>query len=843
MSNVRQYLPLVARPNADVAPKLNAFLDGADEIVAQLEAYAEYAQDQFFFTTADAEYVFKLAARAGFYLPRNAGLNIEGLKPLAPLMINQPKTTLALVAQLIEIYFSQILARPNIVCAQAEPYYLKENDDLIVKTRDAEHRLTVDTTVFSNIRRVSAAELATYINSVQNYYIATVFYDRSISKNKIKLIAGGAGANEIIQVIGGTLQNVLLFPNVVPTTNTVQTRWAVSKETDYTDVVTFQYIDGPLPSVYQTKVGDIVTIRNQFDVGSSGMANLELVDLLGDTVVDLLGNPVLVSVNLIQGNYSTLNGSYEIIEMGYDYFKIRNRFLRLPIANYGEVIQFSSRDIIFTENQAHRVYEQETFSYLTEMTQDEITVTVPAVPPIVKRFLEGAWHFYGVRHSVTDFTRNSIKIDTLSEAQKPNVGNTFILQSSGQSPNFKGQNFKVLNISSTGGLITIDSSDEYAILPYTTPTLTNNTDSFFCDFESNIVEMSFGYRHGLTEGSVFSISGSTSNLISGLSVNGIYLVEKVISPTKIAFKIDQKNISSPSAATATLSALGDKQYRLQYSSNVNLGLSGLDVVGKKFRLYTDGTATILNAYVWQKLKSRVQTVRSVDTNAIVFESLDDLSVLVGDIIATTIQTQTAQTTWGGSGTRYYFDKSNEINISLLLNNLELVITDFLKPTSSLYLGSYLFDPQGTYYKFLPSATGTVSQSRTLKGESGVIISVGSTDGFSDTGGYLVLDYGTANAEGPVRYLAISENQIVIDPSYVFKNTHEISSTVRDVKQTTAVAPNTNGKTYQPFITGVAQARESFFELLKLAISAGVFVSEDVLYPELRFSDESIKPYE
>lgn len=843
MSNVRQYLPLVARPNSDVAPKLNAFLDGADEIVAQLEAYAEYAQDQFFFTTADAEYVFKLAARAGFYLPRNAGLNIEGLKPLAPLMINQPKTTLALIAQLIEIYFSQVLARPNIVSAQAEPYYLKENDDLIVKTRDAEHRLTIDTTVFSNIRRVTAAELATYINSVQNHYIATVFYDRSVGKNKIKLISSGAGPNEIIQISGGTLQNILLFPNVVPTTNTVQTKWSVTKTADYSDIVTFQYLDGPLPSVYQTKIGDIVTIRNQFDVGTSGLANIELIDLLGNTIVDLLGNPVNVAVTLIEGNYSTLNGSYEIIEMGYDYFKIRNRYLHLPIANYGEVVQFSSRDIIFTENKAHRVYEQEAFSYLTEMTDDEISVTVPAVPPIVKRFLEGAWHFYGARHSITDFTRNSIKIDLLSESQLPNIGNTFILQSSSQSPDFQKQKFKVLNFTPSSGIINIDASDEYAILPYTTPTLIDYTNPFFCDFNSDIVEMSFGYRHGLAEGFIFSINSATVNSISGLSTNGTFSVEKVISPTKIAIKVNQKNISAPSTVAATLTALGNKQYKLQYSSTIDLGLSGLNIIGKKFKIYTDGTETVLNSYILQKLKPRVYTVLSVTTNSITFESLEDLSVFANEIIAGNVKTQTALTTWGGTNTRYYFDKANETNISLFLNQLELVITDYLKPTSPLYLGSYLFDPQGAYYKFLPSSVGTIGQNRILKGESGVIVTVDSTDGFDVAGGYLVLNYGTSNLEGPVRYLAVSENQIIIDPAYVFENTHEINSTIRVVKQITPFKPNTNGKTYQPFITGVAQARESFFDLLKLAISAGVFVTEDVLYPELRFSDESIKPYE
>jgi len=285
MSNVRQYLSKVAKPDQESAPFLNAFLDGADEAVAQLEAFAEYAQNQFFFSTADAEYVFKLAARDGFYLPKNSGLNIEGLKPLAPLMINQPKTTLALLTQILEIYFSQSLCRPSMVCAQAEPYKLKANDDFIVKTREATHRLTIDEKLFSNIKSVSASELSTYINSVQDHYIATVYFDRTVNKNKIRLIPNGTGANEIIQVLGGTLQNLLLFPEVVPTTNTTQTTWTVSKIADYSDIVTFKYADGTAPDVFQVSVGDIVTFRNQFDVGTSGFAQLNLIDELGDEII------------------------------------------------------------------------------------------------------------------------------------------------------------------------------------------------------------------------------------------------------------------------------------------------------------------------------------------------------------------------------------------------------------------------------------------------------------------------------------------------------------------------------------------------------------------------------
>lgn len=843
MSNIRQYLPLISKPNESQAPNLNALLDGADEIIAHLEAYTEHAQNQFFFTTADAEYIFKLAARNGFYLPRDSNLNIEGLQPLAPLLINHPKTVLSLLLQIIEIYFSQSLSRPIVVCAQPEPYRLRESDDLIVKTREAEHRLTIDPNAFFNIKNVSASELSTYINSVQDHFIASVFYDRATGKNRIQLTAGGTGPNEIIQVSGGTLQNILLFPNVVPTTNTVQTRWAISKIADYSDIVTFTYLDGEIPSVHLTKVGDIVTIRNQFDVDVSGLVTIPVKDIFGDDVIDNQGNLVVIAVDLIEGNYSVLNGTHEIIEMGYNYFKIRNKYLKLPISNYGEMIQLSSRDMIFTENIPHRVYEQPAFTYMSEMTDDELAFTVPPVPPIVKRFLQGAWHFCGFKHSIVDFSRDSLEIDTNTSIKFPISGNQFTIQSPMLTANFFEKKFKVAEINNTSGFISLDTSDEYAIFPYTSPTLVEKNNPFFCDFESNEIEMSFNYRHGLVLGSQIVITSAVTNPANSININGSWIVDKIISPTKISFKINQKNIAPPSSSTAILFSLGNQRYRLQYPSSATFNLSNLGAVGKKFRLFEDGTANVFNSYMWQKLKSKMHKVLSIGVNSIEFEALDNWSVLPNQIIASNVKIQTTETTWGGSLARCHFDKSSESNINLLVNGLEMVSADYAKPDSPLLLGSYLFDPDGVVYKFLPSSVGAYTKVQVLKGESGVIVDVDSAIDFDNKGGYVVFNYGTDTEEGPIPYFGITNTQILIDPSYAFKFSHIPNSSIRQVKQLNPFNPTPNGLMFQPFVTGTSKARNSFFQLVKTIISAGVFVTEDVLYPELRFVDESIKPYE
>lgn len=842
MSNIRQYLPLVAKPQAEQAPVVNAFLDGADEIVAQLEAYTEFAQNQFFFTTADAEYVFKLAARNGFYLPRDAGLNIEGLKPLAPLMINQPKTTLALLLRVLEIYFSQTLTRPNIICAQPEPYRLKEKDDLIVKTRETEHRLTVDTTMFSNIKNVSASELATYINSAQDHYIATVFYDRTVGKNKLRLMSSGSGLNEIIQITGGTLQNLFLFPNVIPTTNSFQTRWSVSKIADYSDIITFQYIDGPPPSVHLAKIGDIVTIRGQFDVGADGTVAIPIQDILGNDVIDNNGNLVTILVTLTQGNYSVLNGTHEIIEVGYNYFKIRNKYLKLPASNQGEVLQLSPRDVIFTENTPHRVYDQNLFSYSVESTDDEVAITVPAVPPIVKRFLQGAWHIYGLKYPVIDFSRSFIKIPITLDTHLPQQNSSFVLETGRSTTNFANKKYKIVGINSSTGVLTLEASNGGAVLPYTSATQIGKDAPFFCDLDSDTVEVEFGYPHGLVQNCEIIINLSSANPESALSVNGAWAVNKVLSETKISFKVNQKNTGLPSTSASTLYPLGNKKYRLQFASVSALNFSKLGVVGKKFKLYEDGTANVLNAYAWEKLKKRHHIVSKVGTNSIDFETIEDWSVIPNQPIASNVKTQTTQTAWGDSTATYYFDKTSIINKEFFLNNLTMLVVDYVKPSSPLYLGSYLYDPNGSINKYLPSATGAIVENIILRGESGVLVTVNSASDFDANGGYVVFDYGTYLEEGPVPYITLSGGQIVMDPAYVFKKTHSKFSTIRQIKQLLPFAPAPNGLMFQPFLTGTSKARDNFFEIIKTIISAGVFITEDVLYPELRFADESIEPY-
>lgn len=841
MSDIRQYLPSVAKPT-EQDQFTNALYDALDEAINHIENMESWAQDQFFLTTADPQYLFNLGSRNGFFLPRGSGLNVDGYRPLAPIMIYRPKTVLETLFQILEIYFSPTLVRPNMVSAVQEPYSLQDGDDLIVRTRRGDSVISIDNTAFSDINNISASELASYINFSQDFYIADVFLDRSTGRNFVRLTSNGYGPGEIIQIIGGTLQNIMQFPNVIPTTNTTGTRWTITKENSYTDEVRFTYQAGPLANVYEVEIGDYVTMRNFFNVGGTGLITVPVLDQFGNQIIDSFGNPVVITINLTEGNYDVLNGSYQVIDVGYDYFVVRNKsFLTAPFDTLtvtGEWQELSPNDIVFTKNFAHRITDMNQFAIINEAqsNNDTLTVTVPAVPPIVKRYLQGAWHIYGLKVPVTDFNRNTVLFDMSNLSQEVPVGAPFVLGATSSSYNFIQKFYKT--VSAVGNSYNVDLTDNQSIFPYTQSTNVSNPDPFEADFDSDLITMTFGYRHGLKEGLEVTIANAAPNLF--LDPNGSYIVESVPAENQIIYRANTKNTGQISASSATLVAINRTSFYLQFPSPATVVSAGLEV-GKKFALYDDGTVTYNNYPMFLAMLNTAFVPTSISGSTVYFSVNFPLPEFSGTV-ASGVKTRTAVTVWGGNTTTYLFNKTSIINQERFMNGLNAVIYQSIQHPNPFFLGSYAYDPSGQYYRYLPGRIGSKQTNSVLKGESGVIVQLQSSAGFPQSGGYVVFDYGTTEVEGPVRYLSVNAGQMVIDPAYVFKNTHDIGSSVRQTPITQAYTPKLNGNDYQPFITGTTTARDTVFDLIEKVVSAGVFVEQDILLPDLRYDDDSLNPY-
>lgn len=841
MSNIRQYLRKIDIPERD-EQFTNALIDGLDGMIAEAEEMITWSQDQFFLTTAEPTYLFKLAARSGFFLPRNAGLNVDGFRPLAPIVIYRPKTILETVLAILEIYFTPYLVRPNMTSSLPEPYSFDDGDDLIIRTRAGDVAVSIDADAFADINNITASELASYLNFAQDKYSASVFLDRDTTTNKIRLTSKGYGPGEIIQVIGGTMQNILKFPNIVPTTNTTGTRWTITKPSSYSDEVKFTYQSGPISSIFLVKIGDYVTMRNMFDVDSSGLLSVPVLDLFGNQIVDGMGNPVIITIGLTLGNYSVLNGSYQIVDVGYDFFVIRNRqFLTDPFDQNtvtGEWQELSPADFVFTEDLAHRITDNPQFALVNESQDDTLTITVPAVPPIVKRFLQGAWHIYGLKVPVTDFNRTTMQVDLTMVADNPPPTSSFVLAADQMSYDFRLKPYKAT--SNLGSLYTIDASGNNNVFPYTIPTQVDVLNPFTCDMDSDLVTMELDFPHGLRPRWQFNISAATINL--GVDVNGPWIVDSTPSDHTVRFRSGQPNTGFTSLTGASLVAIDNVDFYLQFASSTEVTNAGLQV-GKKFKLVDDGTVVYSNYAIFQALLVGHTYIPTSISGNQVFFSVDFPLPAISGTIASNVKTRTAVTSWGGSIASYFFDKFSDYNQEKVMGGLTALVLDFIQPDNANFLGSYIYDPTGSSYRYLPSRIGTTTTAQILEGESGVLLSVDDASEFPNQLGYLVLAYGTDKVEGPIRYLSTSGNQIVIDPAYVFQKTHSSGITVRYVVQPIAYSPLQNGFDYQPFITGTTTARDTIFDIMQNLVSAGVFIEEDVILPNLRFSDQSLNPYD
>lgn len=102
----------------------------------------------------------------------------------------------------------------------------------------------------------------------------------------------------------------------------------------------------------------------------------------------------------------------------------------------------------------------------------------------------------------------------------------------------------------------------------------------------------------------------------------------------------------------------------------------------------------------------------------------------------------------------------------------------------------------------------------------------------DEEGRLIFDFGTEKQEGPVRYFfKPSDNALAIDPSYVFKYTHDVGSSTTMIRRRGGIRFGGLGTEFGAYITDPAAARIVLQELMEEVKSVGIFINFLIRYPE------------
>lgn len=831
--SIQQWLPEHYNLSRDERLNLPAIIDALDDAFTHLESFIEQSQNQLYLPTASGQYLLNIANSKGFSLARGSSIGLEGFKKLAPIAALAPKQCYSTMIQLLEAFYSQEFVRPSVISDQTGPYSLMAGDSLVLKDAiGGTIEVAFPSDAFPDFTSVSVDEIVAYLNAKRLSVYALSFLDRSTNLSQTRLLTQAYGASASIQVIGGTAASIFKFPYYHEPLHGVGTKLRLTKPAPHSDEITIQYdAAGSDPGFYRLAVGDFISFRNLFDVSSNGTYSVPDTDEWGYDA------GTTTSRALRKGNYSILNGYHEVVAIGYDFCVIRKAGF-FPDTTNGTIFLRSVRDMHFQQNRARRLYDQDEYAVFAETAPNTVTVSVPAVPPIVKRYLQGSWHIHAAQARVDALYRQFIDLTPYSSLF-PSDGQ-FTISSPKISPDY---NRIYRTLSTTGTTWTLDPSG--ALFPFDTATIIDSTTTTPLKgaLDSDIVTVTSENKHWLWPDTEVTLSGVAVN--EGLNVNGSWPVISIVDDYSFKIRISTKMVGVTTTQRVSIVRLltpqadGSNAY-LQFANLADLTNSGI-TTDIQVQLVIDGSSVVVDPFSCFKLIQGYMGIVSIDTTTFRAYIVAPIAPGVGAVVTNT-PIRRAIEAWGGAGASFRVDWTRPVNAAFIAG-ASVTTAGYNAPENDLYLGSYLFDPDKPYTL---TQYGANLSTQVLRGTVGAELVLDTSASTFPSSGYVAFAQGTAEEEGPIRYTSVylsgSNYYMRLDPTYRQEHSHAVGTRVSIVGSREPIELDRYGQQYQIYITGTVAARNKLFDILEDLVAAGVFVAPDVNFPALKFADPQIEPY-
>jgi len=756
-SNVNKFLP--SHYITDSRTFLAALLLAVDQQNEKVEELISEVIDQLFLSTATGIYLMRLGEKNGFNMPPNSGLDITAFRDLVPVMVAAPKQVIDVVNSLLEVFYGSSYVRPSVVAAVPEPYSVADGDDLLFKTESGTAGAAVIGSLVSDLGNVTATELASLINAQQGLVLADTVLNERTGQRFLRLVDRTVGAGSFIQILGGTLQNVIRLPYVVETTQEAGTTFEVSKTATYDTRLRIQWNGvAPNPSLFRAKIGDILTLRG---IGDDGAIPL-----------------------------SVLNGTYKILDAGFDYFVVENeRFQYLSAF----LTLDDAAQLTVTSQRKNVLLDQREFALSSETGQNTVTVTVPAVPPLVRRFTRGSAHLQGIVASVLDLSRTFLKVDT-AELGIPTGDNTFVLVNNQTRPEFLRHTYKTVSVSGdpSEAVFTMETvSEEFDVLPFSTP---QGIQGAYGEPGSDefVLTMVNSDRHGLRKDWGFILDGDTpsGNIDLGL-LNREHVVTRSLDSHRAAFKILDANglpvkygghpFSGCDVYRYDALQFDKSDFFIQFATALDAQNSGLlPVMVCKF---DPAYGTIHDTFTSSILMYRRLEVTRVEGNIVSGRAgfgPGPEGMVIEDAVG-------GRSHFIGGNITYRFDGSTAHNQEHVFKFLKAVFTGYSRSLNPEHVGSFLYDPDGSQTDFTVGSQIAHLSSAVLQGTNTPVLMVDDLGDFPVTG-RMVLNYGRDNAEGPVRFIATIRSDRTL-PAPSPRNVARIGRRQRGSKPASNSAPS------------------------------------------------------
>jgi hypothetical protein len=374
---LRSFLnPAIKGKNVDSV--LSALATGTGYLVQSVEQ----VNAQLFITTASAQYLDLLLAQYNILRPPSVGISDEIFREIG-LQVKNRKQVRDLIENLLNAIFGDQFTKAYDSSTMVEPYDLSNGDTLIIQF-DGGSPITIpfQTGNFVDIHNATAIEVAdaivSYLTS-QNLTGSATIANNGLG-NYVQIFSSTLGPRSSVSVLGGSAQNVLVFPSTVPAGGNASTQWTLSTQSD--GKIRFTWSGGANPNLGKLAPGNYV---NVYGGGFASSSNI--------------------------GTYTILDNAGGLVDEAY--FDIYN-----PIGTTGIITQGTDSAVLFFNPVKSTVQSNEYYAALYQTETNVVQIFLPATTRVVRRGRIGSAHLH-------DPPRG-----TFTLLAQPNPGDVFYLTSS-----------------------------------------------------------------------------------------------------------------------------------------------------------------------------------------------------------------------------------------------------------------------------------------------------------------------------------------------------------------------------------------------------------------------------
>lgn len=182
---------------------------------------------------------------------------------------------------------------------------------------------------------------------------------------------------------------------------------------------------------------------------------------------------------------------------------------------------------------------------------------------------------------------------------------------------------------------------------------------------------------------------------------------------------------------------------------------------------------------------------------------------------------------GTNGSASVAGIASKEQLLLAPNSFKIIITTSVSSDITKIKGPYVWQLNTP---FTLSADTSTTTTDIIAGKTYKLLVLGNNN-IPDGPGYIVINYGQNNQEGPVKYLyKAADNIIVLDTSYAFQQFHSSGASVVAVSKLGPHILSGDGSEYPPYVTNPPDARKLLQDLIISVASAGIFIDFIIRYP-------------